>query len=364
MNIRKKIAFFIHHIELINHWHNIFSYLDKNKYDVIIAEDSEPLLEYLKEEKINYISLDEILKKKIVYQYLISNHFVRKTSKRVCLIQKIAIYNIRYLYALGKSKWNFAKWNRFYDMILCMGPHQVSKLQFCKKTIKKEIGYSRYDNFFNNQPNKDSILKKLHCNINKKTIIWLPTWGEICSIPTFYKSISSLMKKYNVVVKPHPSSLQHEKEKIKLLDDCHFTCVIKKNFDNLFLYTIADFVICDYGGPPFGAIYTDKNLLLLNSDNKTLKNYQYLEPDSPDIEIRKYILNISAKDISLLSNLIENTSFWGEQKKIRSDLRKKYFSQNYGNSTETFAKILSSLDQYFPRSNWKLLKFKLKNILK
>lgn len=90
------------------------------------------------------------------------------------------------------------------------------------------------------------------------------------------------MEQYNVIVKTHPLSASAEPDALKVLRQYPFTSVITHVYDNLTLFRCADFVVCDYGGTPFGALYLDKNLLLLNVQNAA--DDALTGDNSPDVD--------------------------------------------------------------------------------
>src|SRR5690606_360217 len=100
---------------------------------------------------------------------------------------------------------------------------------------------------------------------SKRTILWMPTFGEhACSIPHFAVELGKLNNDYNFIVRPHPISFAKKPEDIALLRDNGFRIDSDPLRDMNCLYKIADAVICDYGGSPFGALYLGKKVVLLD----------------------------------------------------------------------------------------------------
>jgi len=124
------------------------------------------------------------------------------------------------------------------------------------------------------------------------------------------------------------------------LQQHNFTHLITDSSDNLPLYQLADFMLFDYGGPPLAGVYADKNFILLNvagaiDDDLTGK-------DSPDITIRKHLINVNPTDLTI-AELLADTSLWEQQRSVRHVLRKRYFAPYYGFSSNVAANALLNL---------------------
>ena len=118
-----KIGFTIHVAELFNHYKNIFNLLDKDHFAIILYDEAQSLLPLLEEMQISHISIQDVKLKGFVFKYLVSNHVIGMNHTGRWIIQDIGLKNIRFMYALGKSQWNFSDWNSVYDLILCFGPY-------------------------------------------------------------------------------------------------------------------------------------------------------------------------------------------------------------------------------------------------
>ena len=339
----KRIGFTIHVAELFNHYKNILNILDRDQYAIILYDTAQSLATLLDEMQISYVSIHDVKLKSFVFEYLVSNHVIALSQPGRWIIHEIGLKNIRFMYALGKSRWNFSDWNCVYDLILCFGPYQVEKLSFCENTKKMQIGYPRYDEFFKGSIDKGFWLEKLNCDPAKKTIVWLPTKGSLSSVKNFCTVVAGLKDQYNIVVKPHPLSLTEDVQDIELLKQQNFNAVVDEFIDNTNLFYMADYIFSDYGGTAFGAIYTDRNLVLLNIPDS--ENDDLTGMDSADIALRQSILNINPEDIEKLSAILADPKIWETQEQTRNQLRDFYFAPYYGNAAEITVDILQDLDQ-------------------
>jgi len=341
----KDIGFLVHTAELFIHFGPVWEKLGLKDFQIVVAGspfEIKRITELAKENSISYVSVSDVIDNDYRYPVMISNHLV-DIRNGIPLINIIGIRQIRFMYALGKGRHNFSDWNQLYDIILCFGPYQVEKLNFCDNTIKVQMGYPRYDKYFSMHLDKDEFLQNLGCDPTKKTILWLPTWKELSSIDHYADAISKLSNEYNVIVKTHPLSLEEEPHKVERLTKMSFTAVITSVFDNAYLYKVSDYIFCDYGGPLFGALYLDKKLLLLNIPSP--ENDQLTGNESPDILIRKDIVNISLSEVNSLRQKLKDETLWSQQSTVRTNLRKTFFAPYYGFSSDVAALTIRNFEK-------------------
>ena len=118
--------------------------------------------------------------------------------------------------------------------------------------------------------------------------------------------------------------------------------VITTVYDNLALFRCADYVVSDYGGTPFGALYLDKNLLLLNVPDA--ESDALTGDDSPDILLREEIVNVDEHARWSLPELLADDALWAAQAKVRQRLRHTYFVNSYGFSAEMAVMALCNIE--------------------
>jgi hypothetical protein len=289
--------------------------------------------------KARIFTVREVLESSRRYEYMVSNHPVMLGDPRI--LKHLAAKNVRFMYAAGKSAWNFSSWNALYDLILCFGPYHAA--EFAKRTdaVVLQMGYPRLDGFFTTTIDLDHLKKRFHCDPAKQTVVWLPTWKALSSVGSFDRHVSALTAKYNVVVKVHPLMSGDEPHRVAAVRQYPFTHFIADASDNLPLYMLADFMLFDYGGPPFAGLYTDKRMVLLNAPNA--EQNELTGEDSPDISLRRTIVNIDAEGGDI-ARLLTDDTLWEAQKGQRQALRKQYFAPFYGFSARVAALALSNLN--------------------
>jgi CDP-glycerol glycerophosphotransferase (TagB/SpsB family) len=316
----------------------VWSLLGQNEFDVVLhGTDSEITESRALIGGMGYTCHNSsvVLQSGHHYDIVVSNHSMYAYRGQP-LIHALGRRQVRFMYALGKAKHNFSSWNQHYDLILCFGPWQAERMAECCPAVTFQMGYPRYDDYFR-QPELQHLSP-----IDKKTVLWLPTWLELSSLPLFADAMSALCAQYNVIVKTHPLSASIEPEALNVLQSYPFTAVITHVYDNLALFRCADFVVGDYGGTPFGALYLDKNLLLLNVPDAAAN--VLTGAASPDIELRTDIVNLEASARWQLPELLQDDAIWTHQALVRRQLRHRYFAPSYGFSAELAVLALQNIE--------------------
>ncbi|NMH59634.1 CDP-glycerol glycerophosphotransferase family protein [Alteromonas ponticola] len=330
---------------MFNHYRPVWKKLKKNSFDLVLfgeQNNREISRNMAASEGFRAVDHELILESEQKYSVLVSNHSMFE-HKRKSINFSLGVMQVRFMYALGKAKHNFSSWNNDYDLILCFGPYQAERLKQCCSATIFQMGYPRYDGYFTDMLNKDEIKRELGLDERRKTIVWLPTWKELSSIDKFAPAMSLLSTKYNVIVKTHPLAAEEEPERVNKLKEFKFTKVITEIYDNLNLYTVSDWVVADYGGPAFGAIYLDKPLLLLNMPNA--EDDALTGEDSPDILLRNQIVNIDAQHSWQIEKILSQEQVWQKQATSRQALRRQHFYPSYGFSADLAAVAIQNVQQ-------------------
>lgn len=337
------LAFITNTAELYNHYSAVWKLLPAGSFEVIaggIEEKPEDIRDFIAAKGYPCRTLAETMADGRRYRHLVSHHPFM--SNELPSLNVLADQQIRFMYGLGKAGWNFGNWNSVYDAILCFGPYQRAELEKVSRATLIEMGYPRFDSFFDGTFDRTETLQRYHCDAGRKTIVWLPTWSDLASIGRYQDCIAMLGLRFNIIVKLHPFMRHQCPAETAALQALPFNAVIDEPIDNVALYQAADFIFADYGGPMFGALYTDRNLLLFNLPEAD--NHRFLGAASPDMLIRKLIPSISTPDQTEIWNLLKNDQLWEEQKRIRAELRRQLFAPYYGFSARVAADCLTNMD--------------------
>lgn len=340
----ERFGFLIHNPEMLNHYHAVWQHLPAGSVEVAVTgktqQDIDAVIASCQQHQLPWRDAREMLARKERYTTLVSSfpqHYLRGSDSPY-LPKSIGRYNLRFMYANGKAGWNFQPWNRVYDSILCFGPYQAEHLEYCQDTLKIQMGYPRFDRFFNQPLDRPARLAELKLDPNCQTVVWLPTWSTLSSIELFAAAVARLQARYNVIVKPHPITITDEPARMRELE--RFGCVISEHIDNVELFQLADFLLCDYGGSAFGGIYTDRNVLLLDLPNAGAD--PLTGNDSSDIVLRKHLPHLIAQQSNRLEELLEDDSLWEAQRPIRKTLSQSYFAPFYGYAGQVAAVAIAN----------------------
>jgi hypothetical protein len=339
----RALAFIINSVEFVNHYRLIWELLGAGRFEVIaggVEEKPEDIRQFVVANGFRCRTIDEVVDTRTRYRHLVSHHPFM--SNRVSSLSEIADRQIRFMYGLGKGGWNFNAWNRFYDVILCFGPHQKEELAQVTDSLLIEMGYPRFDSFFDGRFDRLALADKYHCDPTRRTLVWLPTWSDLASVSRYQQAVSSLSSIFNVVVKLHPFMRFKSPDETAAVKKLAFNAVIDEPIDNVALYVLADWVLADYGGPMFGAIYTDRDLMLLDLPNT--EGHEFLGQNSPDLLMRRVIPSISDADPDRILGMLLDDGLWSTQRAVRAELRRQLFAPYYGCSAQVAAAVLSNIE--------------------
>ena len=398
LKIINKIAFLVHEPVLFAHYSSVWAEMDRDSFVIVLlgsfvgdGKDApagvKDFLIKIRTLGYEFTYLDSLVAKAVKYQYVVSNHKMSGKSRypatplqslghkarnaiklaanavnRMLGIPKqyqlhhldpvqylplqAGIKQIRFMYGADISDgWSLDAWNEIYDLFLCHGPND--ELQFKKRFKGKTaiMGYPRYDSYFSPNLNIDEIVAEFGVDRAKKTILWMPTadlFGDnVCSIPYFAKALSSLMRDFNIIVRPHPISFSKDPAGIELLESLGFKIDRDSMRDMNGLFLLADAILCDHGGSAFGALYLGKKLLFLKTPGS---DSAAVAKESSNLELLKYFPLVEAADIGNLGALLNNASYWKERLELARALSDRYFADYRGNSSRKAADILGRLD--------------------
>ncbi|MDI9221128.1 CDP-glycerol glycerophosphotransferase family protein [Pantoea sp. EA-12] len=174
---------------------------------------------------------------------------------RIETFKKTKIVMIQYGYA--KEPHNYGPWRSLADLCLAYGDYAREKIEdYCPCVA---TGNPRFDQWANYQ----FVTNAEKTEDIKKTILYVPTWGELSSLDLYIERIISLSEKYNLILKLHHNSDLIEKKK-SLLDGNENISIYGANDDVLELINKSDLVISDYSGAIFDAVYFNKPIVLLD----------------------------------------------------------------------------------------------------
>jgi len=390
---RKKFAFLIHDPIMLVHYADVWKALGHSAFAIILTDyfssdlnGNEKLglsdfLNHVQKEGYEIRKIAEIISCGIKYEYVVSNHVISGSTKdakpetaddyfkkmlnRGLILKskdpawefgvdidtylplQVGNKQIRYMYGADISDgWSLASWNDIYDVFLCHGVNDEREIQKRFKGKAYVMGYPRYDRFFAEDIDLSDIKREFGISASKKTVLWMPTLGgDYSSIPLFAEPLSTLITKYNLIVRPHPLSFVQEKDFISLLEELNFNIDRNALRDMNELFGIADVVLADNGGTPFSAIFLGKNVVFLDvpDDLGAESPSTGYFVDSSVMELKKHLPSIKHHDIPQLENMLESVGFYKTNKEQIESLFKNYFNSPRGGGARRVADIFNSL---------------------
>jgi glycosyltransferase involved in cell wall biosynthesis len=173
--------------------------------------------------------------------------------------------------------------------MLTYGRHSNDAISAFTQSIS--VGNSRFDDFFSNPSALTQVsIIKAALDKNKKTILYLPTYGDLCSMDFAAPGITRILNAYNIIIHPHPIAENRQEAQLTRFKETISKSDLRKKVmwtddttDLVALLSVSDLVITDSGGAIFDALLADKPILLLDfMDEKYLQNNieKYLEDAS------------------------------------------------------------------------------------
>jgi len=162
-------------------------------------------------------------------------------------------------YFAVKKPWNYCE---KFDLVLLYGDKIAQEYKDNGFNIKgKIIGYPRLD--------KITLINKNIFNNDKKTILVAPTSGVESLLTKFTKEVIKMSETYNVIVKPHPATMEFRddnKDNLQLLLASQSdTLKVFANSDILPLMQYCDLLVTDVSGCSNEFMFFDKPLVIADN---------------------------------------------------------------------------------------------------
>jgi hypothetical protein len=270
-----------------------------------------------------------------------------------CNLNKI---KINLTYGAGKELTQVRVHRKCHDLILAYG-NRDSKL-FSMYTEAKVVGNPKFDDWFNNNLDKN-FLEEIESDLRKekKTVLYLPTHGDLCSIDFLEEELKKLTSKYNVIAKIHYFTIREEPGLMERLKKSGIV-IYGDNADLLPLLKVSDVVISDNSSAIFDAILADRPLVVtdfisdkyLDIDHKRLKQTSrgpmgaltYSGSIEQEIKKKGQVITIkSSEDLAKgVKKAILDEDFY---KKSRKDIGRELFAYHDGKCGERAAQAINEV---------------------
>lgn len=222
----------------------LFVVFDNHKRDVF--NQNKYLIKVCENEKIPYQIGTSGLESSSV-EYLVCGNHLPETNipyKRSVLVD----------HGIGTKAGSFTEGNCKFDIRFAEGELRLKKLQtmFPNHTDKfVNVGFSKLDDVFRYTAEKrNEMIKNLHLDPKKKTILYAPTFYP-SSIEKMSKKFPEHFSEYNIIIKPHYFSFirkKYAKQRVKFeiwkkYSNVHFATF--EDYNLAPFYAISDLLITD-----------------------------------------------------------------------------------------------------------------------
>lgn len=228
-------------------------------------------------------------------------------------------------YGLAKERHNYGEWRALADLNLMYGPYSVDRVAHFSSSIA--VGNPKFDHWDNVKTTtlqNTTLNQELGLDRSKKTILYMPTWGELGSFSDLAYPLSRLQEKYNVIVKMHHNNEVEVPNWRKMARRAKLKKVVSGDIDSVHLLARADLVISDFSGAIFDALYARIPVLLYHGDVEKKAGLQKFDLSSLEYARRNEIglvcENVHMLDQCIAEALAEHTHIVQSAERLRQEL--------------------------------------------
>jgi hypothetical protein len=237
------------------------------------------IVELLKKEQANFSILEyTAYRQNQIGRYLERYDLLVSVWKRGCIIHPAASdkRKVHMTYGVGKDLVTYSVGKRLYDLILAYGKRDYDI--FSLYTTAEIVGNPKFDDWFNKSWDEkllQSVSRRL--DPTKKTILYLPTHGDLSSIDDLSDELKRISPLFNTLVKFHYYTPREEPWRLEKLEDPN-VMTFKDDVDLTALLYLADVVISDNSSAIFDSILADKPLVLADFLSKDFLDIEHKKP--------------------------------------------------------------------------------------
>jgi Putative glycosyl/glycerophosphate transferases involved in teichoic acid biosynthesis TagF/TagB/EpsJ/RodC len=228
-------------------------------------------------------------------------------------------------YSMAKEVYQYGPWRLVADLNMMQGRYSHDRISgFCASEI---VGNPRYDGC--------SSLE-----IGGGGMLYMPTYGDLSSLPHFIEALPTLPEDLGIRVKLHHGSEFKDTKLVDRLRSDPRVVLIDGYANALEDIARADVVVSDYSGAIFDALYLDRPIALLQPPVEQ----EIIRTDAESIEIARAqdIGPIARSADELYAAIQSATADKGKWEKSREALRREIYAYE-GNSAERVIEALKDL---------------------
>lgn len=232
-------------------------------------------------------------------------------------------------YSMTKERHQHGAWRALCDLNLVYGRYSYDRISPFSPCAM--VGNPRFDRWFESGLDAQKT-KEMRQTLDpaRKTVLYLPTWGGLSSIPAFGKAVAALAEKQNVIAKVHHKTDTHELSKKNILNEDGLRRVFGAADDMLYLMQCADVVLSDYSGAMFDAINLGKPVVLLQQSPESVVGAEKFGLESIEYARRGEIGPVVEKPEDLAGAVESVLNGIADYKAANARLRAECFSQQGG----------------------------------
>lgn len=249
---------------------------------------------------------------------------------------------VRFMYGPDISPgWSLGAWNKMFDFFMCHGRHDANEVAQRFRGQPVEMGYPRYGLKQPNHLELDELRQEFGLNREKKTILYMPSFGfgapNSADSLTFFSEIEKILgltRNFNVILRPHPFSLKTLSTQIGALAKVGVKVDTLADRDIAHLVWCCDFFVGDIGESPFSALYFRKRTILLYE--KGIEKSKFLRNSSNLLLNEIYPVLRRGAPTHIIEDVFKE-DFWSSDRAAAAErLRARFFTDHEGDD-ETFA---------------------------
>jgi CDP-glycerol glycerophosphotransferase (TagB/SpsB family) len=188
-------------------------------------------------------------------------------------------------YGLAKERHNYGEWRSLASMNLMYGPYSAEfTSHYGPSYAVGNVKFSGWD-FDQAKADRPRLEAELGLDPSKKTLLFMPTYGELGSFDHLVGPLGALRDRYNIIIKMHHNNEKKGKSWLEIAASHGHDKLMGGDADQLKLLSVADLVISDFSGAIFDALYAKVPILLYQARADEIVGVQKFSHDS--LEFRR-----------------------------------------------------------------------------
>lgn len=249
-------------------------------------------------------------------------------------------------YGLAKERHNYGEWRALADLNLMYGPYSVSHVKhFSPSYAVGNPKFEFWNNRIENPMYKVNLQQAFNIDQSKKTILYMPTWGELGSCDTLLQSFASIRNDYNIIFKMHHNNDLRYPKWAKQAKKLGIQWIFEGAVDQLDLLCLADLVVSDYSGAIFDAMLANKPILLFQDNPSDKVGIQKFNLNSLEFRCHDEI-GLVCKDLSEFIPQIEYALTHSDEILVKPQNLKKKLFINYNNTSGVCLSVANIITKF------------------